>query len=52
MRKRLMYIIGLAPLGFSYPWLKTQLSGPVLISIAIVYLLVLRLVCEKFGKLR
>lgn len=50
MRKSVMYIIGMAPLGLGYPWLKAELSGPMLLGAAIVYLLALRFVCEKFGK--
>ena len=50
MRKSVMYIVGMAPLGLGYPWLKAQLDGPVLLGVAIIYLLALRLVCEKFGK--
>jgi hypothetical protein len=50
MRKSVMYIIGMAPLGLGYPWLKAELSGPMLLGGAIVYLLALRFICEKFGK--
>lgn len=49
-RKSVMYIIGMAPLGLAYPWLKGQLTGPVLLGGAIVYLLLLRFICEKYGK--
>jgi hypothetical protein len=50
MRKSVMYVIGMAPLGLGYPWLKAELSGPMLLGAAIVYLLALRFICEKFGK--
>ncbi len=50
MRKSVIYIIGIAPLGLGYPWLKGELGGPVLLGVAIAYLLVLRFICEKFGK--
>jgi len=50
MRKSLMYIVGLAPLGLAYPWLKTELSGLLLLGLAIVYFVALRIVCDKFGK--
>lgn len=50
MRKSVMYIVGMAPLGLGYPWLKAQLAGLVLLGVVIVYLVALRFVCEKFGK--
>ena len=50
MRKSVMYIVGTAALGLGYPWLKLQLTGPVLLGVAIAYLLALRFMCEKYGK--
>jgi hypothetical protein len=50
MKKRLIYLLGVVVLGLAYAWLKTTLGNPVFFAIAIIYLIVLTLFAEKFGK--
>ena len=41
---------GVIVLGLTYDWLKKQMSEPIFFAAAIGYLLLLRLVAEKFGR--
>ena len=53
MKKIWLYIAGVAPFApfaFFYEPLKELASGPVFLISAVVYLLILRLLAEKFGK--
>lgn len=50
MKKIWIYMAGVVPLAFFYEPLKTLVSGPVFLICAVVYLLLLRLLAEKFGK--
>lgn len=50
MKKIWIYMAGVAPFAFFYEWLKGLMPGPVFLVGAIVYLLILRLLAEKYGK--
>lgn len=50
MKKVWIYVAGVAPLAFFYEGLKAVVSEPVFLGGAIVYLLLVRAVAEKFGK--
>ena len=50
MKKIWIYIIGVAVVGLAYGWLKQMLTEPVFFGFGIVYLVLLRLLAEKFGK--
>lgn len=41
--------MGVIGLGLAHGWLKATFGNPVFFAIAIAYLLVLRLLAEKFG---
>jgi hypothetical protein len=50
MKKTRIYLAGVVVLGLAYAWLKTMMSEPVFFAGAIGYLLLLRLVVERFGR--
>ena len=50
MKKIWIYMAGVVPFAFFYGPLKELASGPVFLIFAVVYLLILRLLAEKFGK--
>lgn len=50
MRKLLIYVIGLAPLAFGQEWLRATVNELPAFGFAILYLLILRGLAEKFGK--
>lgn len=50
MRKFHIYFIGVIGLGLAHGWLKSIFPAPAVFGIAIVYLILLRLIAEKFGK--
>jgi hypothetical protein len=50
MRKLWVYILGLIPLVYFYDALKARVSGILLVIIALVYLVFVRILSEKYGK--
>ncbi len=50
MKKIWIYMAGVAPFAFFYEQLKALTSGPLFLVAAIAYLLLLRVIAEKFGK--
>jgi apolipoprotein N-acyltransferase len=50
MKKTWIYLIGVIVFGLSYAWLKTLMSELVFFGVVIGYLVLLRLLAEKFGK--
>ena len=51
MRKIYIYILGITPLGFFHEQLKSAApNGAVFLLGGLAYLVLLRLVAEKFGK--
>jgi hypothetical protein len=50
MPKLGIYILGLIPLAYFYEPLKGAVNGPVFLLIAIMYLVAIRLVAEKYGR--
>ena len=50
MKKIWIYMLGLLPFALFYEQLKASVSGPVFLVAAVVYLLLVRLVAEKFGR--
>ena len=52
MPKIVIYILGLAPLAVSQRWLRDVAGDVLAFVIIIAYLIVLRLLAEKFGKAR
>lgn len=50
MKKIWIYMAGVLPFAFFYEQLKALASGPVLLGGALVYLLLLRALADKFGK--
>ncbi|MGO4307918.1 hypothetical protein [Cupriavidus sp. RAF12] len=50
MKKIWIYMAGIAPFAFFYEALKALTSGPIFLGLAIIYLLIVRWLAEKFGK--
>jgi hypothetical protein len=50
MRKINIYALGVTVLGLSHVWLRGTFSGSASFSIAVCYLLLLRVAAEKLGK--
>lgn len=50
MKKAWIYLAGVVVFGLAYAWLKSLMSEPVFFAGAIGYLLLLRLLAEKFGR--
>jgi len=51
MRKVHIYLLGVASLGLAYELLKAAIpSKPLFFAIAVIYLIVLRLIAERFGR--
>lgn len=50
MKKLLIYVIGLAPLAFAQEWLRATINELPAFGVAILYLVMLRALAEKFGK--
>jgi hypothetical protein len=50
MKKLYIYLIGIVPLGFFYYDLRNTISQPVFLLCVLVYLVLLRLLAEKFGR--
>lgn len=50
MKKGLIYLLGVVVLGLAYGGLKKFLGNPLFTFVAIGYLIVLRLLAEKFGR--
>jgi hypothetical protein len=44
------YLVGIMAFGFAYEWLKSIMGQPVFFVGAIIYVLLLRLLAEKFGR--
>ncbi len=50
MKKRTIYLVGIAALGISYDILKSALPPPWFLIIVTLYLIALKIVLEKFGR--
>jgi len=51
MRKLHIYLIGIVVLGFASEYLKrTMMNGALFFGLCVVYLILLRLLAERFGK--
>ena len=50
MKRAWIYLAGVIIFGLAYAWLKMLVSDPVFFAGAIGYLLLLRLLAEKFGR--
>jgi len=51
MKKAIIYMIGVISLGISYSLVRKALSNDAIFAgLALVYLLILRLLAERFGK--
>ena len=49
-KKGVIYAIGVFVLGLMYAWLKSTFGNPTTFAITIIYVVILRLVAEKFGE--
>jgi len=49
MSRNGIYLIGLVFLGLAHEWLRMTLNGPISLAIAVVYLLIVRFIAERFG---
>lgn len=50
MKKFWIYMAGVAVFAFFYAWLKTVVAQPVFFIGGLAYLVLIRLLAEKFGK--
>lgn len=50
MRRIYIYALGVMILGLSHEWLRGTFSGAISFVIAVSYLLLIRLIAEKWGK--
>ncbi len=50
MSKNQIYFTGVMVLGLVYGWVKAAFSSPVFLGIAITYLIVIRVIAERYGK--
>jgi hypothetical protein len=50
--KLLIYILGLVPLAYFYERLKAELNGLTFVLVAVAYLVVVRVLAEKYGSSR
>jgi len=50
MHQLTIYVVGIVLLGLSYPWLKQNVSGILLLAGAIAYLAALVWIARHYGK--
>ena len=50
MRRGRIYAAGVIPLGLLYYWLEERLPRALFLVVFVVYLIVLRLLAERYGK--